>query len=110
MPIGLFDLSIITDRLIRTLEACRDASPLWNPDDNPINPGPTFPITITGLSPDEVKGAGGCQLSLYLFHVARDAFQTNSFWSPQAQAVPGVPPVRYQPLTLDLYYLLSASA
>lgn len=106
MPLGLLgvvDLSIITDTLITLLENCRDNSPLWNPQGLAVNPGPAFMIKITGSMPETVRNDGDCQLSLYLFHVAQDKFQRNSpVMGPRASLIP------QQPLSLDLYYLLTA--
>lgn len=108
MPLGLLgvlDLSIITDTLIKLLEDCRDHSPLWNPEGLAVNPGPTFTIKITGSMPEAVRKDGDCQLSLYLFHVAQDKFQRNSpVMGPRSSVIP------QQPLSLDLYYLLTAYA
>jgi len=94
--LGLLDLSIVTDRLIKQLEACRDVSPLWETIDR-------FTIQVTGNPPDALRAAGDCQLSLYLFHVESDKFQKNS---PVTGA--STPPIPFQPLSLNLYYLLSA--
>src|SRR6476661_2175152 len=94
--LGLLDLSIVTDRLIKLLEDCRNDSPLWNVTSQ-------FTINVTGNPPDTVRNAGDCQLSLYLFHVESDKFQKNSSVSGA-----GVSPIPFQPLSLNLYYLLSA--
>lgn len=94
--LGLLDLSIVTDRLIKLLEDCRDNSPLWDVTSR-------FTINVTGNPPDTLRNAGDCQLSLYLFHVESDKFQKNS-----AVSGSGVPPIPFQPLSLNLYYLLSA--
>jgi hypothetical protein len=103
---GVVDLSSITDRLIGLLTDCRDNSSLWNPDNLPVNPGPPFTITPTGLSPESVRTLGDCQLTLYLFHVTEDKFQKNL--DVPGQTSPTVPLIRYTPLSLDLYYLLTA--
>jgi hypothetical protein len=95
--LGLLDLSIITDRLIKLLEDCRDNSPLWN------GAAPQFTINVTGNPPDTLREAGDCQLSLYLFHVESDKFQKNSPVSGARDAK-----IPSQPLSLNLYYLLSA--
>lgn len=103
--LGVLDLSIITDALISLLDDCRDHSPLWNPNNLPTNPGPTFTIKITGSMPETVRKDGDCQLSLYLFHVAQDKFQRNSpVMGPRSSVIP------QQPMSLDLYYLLTAYA
>lgn len=105
MAVGVLDLSIVTDALIAVLTDCRDNSPLW--DLEGVDP---FNIVISGASPEEVRNEGNCQLSLYLFHVTEDKYQKNASWTPQAQRVGQTSPVRFQPLSLDLYYLLTAFA
>lgn len=109
MPVattGIVDLSSLTDRLISILTQSRDNSSLWNPNSLAVNPGPPFTIHITGLSPEAARNQGGCQLTLYLFHIVEDKFQKNL--APTGQMSPSVPPVRYSSLSLDLYYLLTA--
>jgi hypothetical protein len=109
--IGVLDLSIITDMLIDKLTECRDNSPLWNPQGLPVSPGPSFTIHINGAAPDSVRKDGGCQLSIYLFHISQDKFQRNA--PPGGGRVPppgGQMPARLQPLALDLYYLVTAFA
>lgn len=108
MPVaalGVLDLSLITDLLIARLEQCRDNSPIWNPNDLPNNPGPSFTIEVTGSMPSAVRDDGNCQLSVYLFHVTPDKYQRNL-----PPLGPGQPPIRRQPLALDLYYLVTAYA
>src|SRR5438270_305430 len=100
MGIGVLDLSIITDRLIAILRAAIDNSPLWT-----INGGtiPKFTIEVSGSMPGTVRdgGGGGCQVSLYLYHVSPDKHQRNS------PAI-GPPLVRQRPFGLELSYLLTA--
>jgi hypothetical protein len=107
MTPGLLDLSIVTDLLLKQLEDAKQASRLW--DEDSVNPlpatptPPTFDIHFTGLPPDATRHLGGCQVSVYLFHVAPDKFYRNTF--------PGGGPARltaHQPFALTLYYLLSA--
>ncbi len=107
-PIGVVDLSSVTDRLIALITDCRDHSSLWNPQNLVTNPGPPFTITPSGLSPEAVRDQGDCQLTLYLFHVAENKFQKNL--EPVGKTSPTVPPIQYIPLALDLYYLLTAFA
>ena len=107
-PMGVVDLSSVTDRLIGLLTQCRDTSSLWNPNNLAVNPGPQFTINPTGLSPEAVRDLGDCQLTLYLFHVTEDKFQKNL--NVPGQTSPTVPPIRYVPASLDLYYLLTAFA
>ncbi|HXT30453.1 MAG TPA: DUF4255 domain-containing protein [Vicinamibacterales bacterium] len=112
MPLGLLDLSIVTDRLVKHLNDCAAASRLWDeeptdPEGTPPDATPTerFTINFTGLAPDVTRGMDDCQVSLYLFHVTRDKFNSNTFpLGGRARTIPE------QPLALTLYYLLSASA
>jgi hypothetical protein len=99
--LGMLDLSIVTDRLIRQLTAFKDESKLW-----PLNPdGTRTPgtIHISGLAPDAARALGGCQLCIYPFHVAADKFYRNTYpTGGPAQRVPE------QPLALTVYYLVAA--
>ncbi len=106
--LGLLDLSIVTDRLVTLLKNARASSPL-----------PAFPINISGSAPDSVRVTGVCELSLYLFHVSADKFQRSSPVTPprlpppfpaDPRAQTQVPVIPFQPLSLDLYYLLTAFA
>jgi len=106
-PTGVLDLSVVTDRLIAMLEICYAASP-WSPG---LGHNEAFDIAISGSSPETVRDLpGDCQLSLYLVHATEDKFQKNAHWAPQAQRVAQTPPVQFQPMSLDLYYLLTAFA
>jgi hypothetical protein len=111
---GTLDLSIATDHLVQTLRDCIGASDLWGleppgeglpPNDNPAE---TFVINVTGNAPDITEAdAEGCALTVYLFHVENNAFMRNS----PVIGDPAVPlPIPYQPMALNLYYLLSAYA
>ncbi|MBZ5510986.1 MAG: DUF4255 domain-containing protein [Acidobacteriia bacterium] len=107
--LGLLDLSVVTDLLVQKLKDCRDQSPIWNPNNLPHNPGPSYTINITGVAPDELRSTGDCELTLYLFHVSQDKFQRNM--PPFTPPPPGNhTPVAFQPLTLNLYYLVTAYA
>jgi len=97
MPLGLVDLSVITDRLIELVHDFQGSPPDFR---------------ATGMPPDELRNHSDFQLSLYLFHVSPDKFQRNSPvtgpWADPAKTKTRVPPIPYQPLSLDLYYLLTA--
>jgi hypothetical protein len=97
MPLGLLDLSVITDHLVNLLNGCR---------------GDPSEFTATGMPPDEIRNESECQLSLYLFHVSPDKYQRNSPvsgpWADPAKTKTRVPPIPYQPLSLNLYYVLTA--
>jgi hypothetical protein len=111
-PLGVLDLSVVTQQLVTMLENCRDKSPLWT---TLGAGGPTFTINITGSAPDSVRDQGDCQLTVYLLHVQSDKYQMNSTVTgpranrnpPVGQRVPAIP---FQPLSLDLYYLVTAYA
>src|SRR4051794_9439672 len=127
MPVGLLDLSIVTDRLLRHLSESEASSLLWDeerptPPVGPIEPPglervippPRFAINFTGLAPDAVRELGGCSLSLYLFHVTPDKFHRNTFPVADRVDLPKphlVPPrartIPQQPFALTLYYLVS---
>jgi hypothetical protein len=107
MTLGLLDLWIVTDYLVKQLDTAKTVSHLWDEDqDPPATPGhhdSDYTIVFSGLSPDEVRGKSDCQVSLYLFHVAPDKFYRNTF--PQGGRPREIPE---QPLALTLYYLLTA--
>src|SRR5579859_6971591 len=99
-PLGVLDVSIVTDRLIQMLTSCRDHSPLWKANGGDAD---LFPIAISGSAPETVRDKGGCQLSLYLFHAEQDKYQMNApVLDKRAQTI------AFQPLSLNLYYLLTA--
>jgi len=107
-PMGQLDLSIVTDLLIRRLEAYRDSSLLWNPNNLAVNPGPTYTISITGSAPETVREEGDCQLSVYLFHVAPNAFARNLRDSNPISSQSKVSGTTFPRFDLNLYYLLTA--
>lgn len=94
MAIGTLDLGIITDHLIKkVLEICIDGEP----------------ITVTGNSPDIVQGTSTTStISFYLFHASPNPHQRNSPVLGDIRERKRVPRLPYQPLSLDLYYLMSA--
>ncbi len=99
----IFDLSVVTDTLTRLVTTAWPSAPLWSPAT------PQFGVNVTGLSPDAVRQGQSTQLCLYLYHIDEDKAHENLFWNAQSQSAGG-PPVRYQPMALDLYYLLTAFA
>jgi hypothetical protein len=116
MPLGLLDLSTVTDRLIALLNQSLAASRLWGVDGAGNPAGPPFNIAVSGNPPDVLLEGEGCQLGCYLFHAAADKFQRNAPVLPP-RVPPGggdplpdgrVPRIPFQPLSLELYYLLSA--
>jgi Pvc16 N-terminal domain len=98
MAIGVANLWDITDELIQLLNANKG--------------GATF--TVTDRPPDEVRSlSDDTYLSLYLFHIAPDRFQRNALPvapTPGSERKTRAFRTPYQPLSLDLYYLLTAYA
>jgi hypothetical protein len=88
IPFELLDLSALTAFFVKQLTQAVTNSPMV---DKPT-------ITVSGSSPDSVRQAtdGGCQLTFYL----RNA----PVVGPRSMPIP------FQPLSLNLYYLLTAYA
>ena len=118
MAASIVDLSSITDELLDLLKRAFDPSAtIWSSNGGPID---RFDAKITGAQPEAVRDAteGDCQLTLYLLHVSQDKCYRNSplptpyrnmqhdtaTYGPFPQTNPRTP------LSLDLYYLLSAFA
>ena len=88
------DLSTITQALYDLLTNAINTSPI-----------PQFNVNINCGSPETARTGTDCQLTLYLLHVGRDPTWRNTPVSgprPQLNAA--------QPLSLNLYYLLTAWA
>jgi hypothetical protein len=100
----ILDLSAVTDGLIDLVKSSWNTAPIWA---ELGSSGPTFTPTFTGLGPDAIRDGNGPQLSLFLYHVESDNAQEANFWTSQMVSSPGQP-VRYLPLALDLFYLMSA--
>jgi hypothetical protein len=100
----ILDLSAVTDSLIDLVKSQWATAPIWA--ELGVG-GPTFTPKVTGLAPDAIRDGDGSQLSLFLYHVESNIAQESSRWAPELMRSPGQG-VRYLPLALDLYYLLSA--
>lgn len=102
----MHDLSIVTDALRAILTDALTASPVFG------GGPPPFSVTVTGQHPETPSGGSDCELCLYLFHVGADKYLANSFWTQAGQAGGGVgrQPVAFEPLALDLWYMLSAQS
>jgi hypothetical protein len=94
--LGVLDLSVVTDHLVALLNDAVNTSPLWDTHDR-------FDISVSGSPPETVRSGSECELSVYLFHVGQERFNRN--FPAQNARLPLIP---YQPMNLDLYYLLSA--
>lgn len=88
---ALMDLSNVTSTLLKLL----DMNINGNIDES-VN------VTVTGEPPDKV-GAVTNKLTIYLYHIAEDAFYKN-----QLGAGRDVPNVAHAPMGLDLFYILTA--
>lgn len=97
------DLAEITESLIGLVKNQWTAAPIWTQ----LGGAPTFTPNFSGLAPDAVKQQSGPHLSMYLYHVESDNAQQSLSWQPWMQDAGGQP-VRFQPLALDLFYLLFA--
>jgi hypothetical protein len=88
----LLDLSQVTQTLLDTIRLSVTASPAWNPANT---------LNVVPLPPDSLTGDN--TLGFYLYHIGEESQNRNAY-------VPGVSdvPVRYIPLDLRLYYLLTA--
>ena len=99
--ITTLDLSTVTDRLVDILETAVTDSRLWAP----VGAVTRFNISVSGSMPEEVRNKGGCQLSVYLFHLNTQPFTRNMNLTASAASTN-----KQQPLGLTLFYLLSAYA
>lgn len=97
------DLAEITESLIGLVKNQWKTAPIWAQ----LGGTPTFTPNFTGLAPDAVKQQSSPQLAMYLYHVESDNAQQSLSWQPWMQGAGGQP-VRFQPLALDLFYLLFA--
>ena len=100
----LYDVSSVTDTLLALVSSAWSTAPLWQE----LGTGVSFQPTFTGLAPDAMRQQAGPQLSMCLYHVEQDPAREAQFWTAAAQSVPHSPPISFQPLALDLFYLLSA--
>ena len=101
----MHDLSIVTDALRKVINDALANSPLWSGP-------PPFSVNVSGQHPETPTGGSDVELSLYMFHIAPDKFLANSFWSQAAQSGGGTgkQPVAFEPLALDLWFMLSAQS
>jgi hypothetical protein len=104
----MLDLSIVTDVLRGLLLDAVATSPLFG------GAGPPFSVAVTGQHPESLTTGADCDLNLYLFYVSEDKYVRNQFWSQEfvTGQPPGPPrqPVAFEPLCLDLSFLLSAQS
>lgn len=108
-PLGVLDLSIVTELLIQTLTNAWNTSPLWET----LVAEAFFTPKITGLTPDVVRKEDGCQITVTLIHIEPNRSQRNFVYPQAAPGVTNPPAPRAQlipalPLGLDLYYFVTA--
>jgi len=89
---AILDISLVTKAIRRLLEESVKNSPAWNPRPDP---------TISVLPPDKLKAGS---LGFYLYHVSEDSHFKNQ---PPAGTSADAVPVRYNPMGLNLFYLLT---
>ncbi len=104
----MYDLSIVTDALRQIIIDALGASPLFG------GGPPPFSVTVSGQHPQQPPSGADCDLNLYLFHLTENKHLKNYFWSQASitgQPVgPPFQPIAYEPLCLDLFYLLTAQS
>jgi hypothetical protein len=88
----LLDIALVTQTLLSLIDKFVTSSP---------EAGKVTPLTVSPLPPDRL--GGDRVIGLYLYHVTEDAHYKNL--PPPS---PDQPPIRYTPMGLDLYYLLTA--
>lgn len=108
-PLGVLDLSIVTELLIQTITTAWSESPLWET----LVSEAYFTPKITGLTPDAVRKDDGCQITVTLIHIEPNRSQRNFVYPQTPPGVTNPPAPRAQmipalPLGLDLYYFVTA--
>jgi hypothetical protein len=112
-PIGVLDLSIITELLIDTVNDYWPSSALWST----LFSDAFFMPTVSGLTPEAVRAGDGCQVTISLIHIEPSKSQRNFVFTPSVPAAGPLPPPAQRaqkipalPLALDLYYFVTASS
>jgi hypothetical protein len=100
--ISTLDISSVTDRVVDYLTAAVTAWPGWTTNGGSVAP---FNLDVSGKMPETVRNLGGCQLTMYLFHVTADASTRNTPLTGKTAQ-----PNKSQAIGLTLYYLLTAFA
>ena len=88
----LLDIALVTQALLNLIDKHVTSSP---------EAGKVTPLSVSALPPDRLSGDR--VLGLYLYHVTEDA-QYKNLPPPSADE----PPIRYTPMGLNLYYMLTA--
>jgi hypothetical protein len=89
---ALLDPSLVTETLVKLVDESIKASPAW----------PTGQTAdVSSLPPDQLTGDNA--LGIYLYHLCEEAAYKNQVWPGRPQ-----PPMRFTPMGLNLYYVMSA--
>jgi hypothetical protein len=89
---ALLDVSLVTETLVKLVDESIKVSPAW--------PGGQT-ADVSSLPPDQL--AGDNALGIYLYHLCEEAAYKNQMWPTRPQ-----PPMRFSPMGLNLYYVVSA--
>jgi len=92
---AILDVSLVTKVIKRVIEESVKVSPVWSPRDAP---------TISVLPPDKLDADS---LGVYLYHLSEDAHFKNQ---PPVGTSTDPVPVRYTPMVLNLFYLITTDA
>src|SRR5258708_11113200 len=97
---------MVTDALRKVISDALAASPVWG------GGPPPYSVNLSSQHPQAPTGGADCELCLYLFHVGPHRNLANPFWSQAAQsgAGTGKQPGAFEPLSLHLWYILSAQS
>lgn len=88
----LLDISLVTQALLKVIEENVTSSPAWSAANV---------LTLSPQPPDKLKGTRA--IGLYLYHIREDAHTKAQDWPVDDEA-----PLRYCPMGISLYYLLTA--
>ena len=89
---ALLDPSLVTETLVKLVDESIKVSPAWPA-------GQT--ADVSSLPPDQLSGDNA--LGIYLYHLCEEAAYKNQTWPGRPQ-----PPMRFTPMGLNLYYVMSA--
>jgi hypothetical protein len=89
---AFLDLGGVSRTLVKLLDETIKASPIWPPLQTPA---------VSGLPPDRLTGDNA--VGIYLYHFSEDGAIRNQIWPGRPSA-----PIKFSPLALQLYYVLSA--
>src|ERR1700685_1361977 len=106
-PMGVLDLSIVTELLIDTLNSYWPDSQLWAT----LFSDAFFKPAVSGLTPDAVRSLDNCQVTISLIHIEPSKSQRNFVYpqsSPPNSPAPRAQMIPMLPLALDLYYFVTA--